>query len=449
MSDNFDFIAEISKGNIYTLLNPPEKEGGLAVFWLIQRLEEGLFPNNSFKESDIHEALKVTTPGSDAENSRSRHAFYNKIVSDLREYFLRYDEEKQLYTFKEHAFLFYRHSYEALIANFSPTQIERICSSLHEKLAQCQSLDHLFIWYKMEFKTFSPQLRRQVDFLDRQIDHSVTSFRENRRLNLQEGDILETLRQLEDKFESIRAHNRELRSAYREMESIRRVLEDKAQHYNDTELDDLVHEAIIFFQEIRKILTIIDKRLDRIQPRIKQLFANLNKPLFNTRVDRFFNHLIDNSTENPEGAKKEIVLPGNIPAARLWWLPQYFTIIERKANLFPVKLQKRELIPESAAAMQQAFAPFQQRLKQQDEISKWLEIIQKSLDANGEVSLSDYFFAIYQDKFELTLAISVVYRAITVYDRQDKYIVIINKENNISNPGFNTTIWETLIKKKV
>ncbi|MFX8373806.1 hypothetical protein ABTL76_19350, partial [Acinetobacter baumannii] len=89
---------------------------------------------------------------------------------------------------------------------------------------------------------------------------------------------------------------------------------------------------------------IIDKRLDRIQPKMRQLFSNLNKPLFNTRMERFLYHLIENCEEVMFGSKKTIRLPPNIPELSYFKLQQDFTIVERKKDLFPVKAKKRLVV---------------------------------------------------------------------------------------------------------
>src|SRR5690606_20030213 len=113
------------------------------------------------------------------------------------------------------------------------------------------------------------------------------------------------------------------------IDQIRRLMESYAATYNNSEVDTLVHTAITFFQEMRRTLGIIDKRLDRIQPKMRQLFSNLNKPLFNTRMERFLFHLIENCEEVLIGNKKTIRLPSQIPRLPHFKLHQDFTIVER------------------------------------------------------------------------------------------------------------------------
>ena len=446
----FYFLAEIAKENTYRLLFPDAK-AGMAIIWLYEKMERGVFQQNSFKETDIHEALRAVNPSIELDKSRHPKEHYNSIISNLLEYFLRYDDERRIYSFKEYAYDFCRQAHNILKANFSPTQIEKICFGLHEKLNRCEDLKLFLDWLKIDFDTFKPKLKSQLDFLDRQIDHSVTSLRENKKLNLQEGAILETLRQIDERFEVIRNQNIELRSAFREIDQIRRLMESYAATYENSEVDTLVHTAITFFQEMRRTLGIIDKRLDRIQPKMRQLFSNLNKPLFNTRMERFLYHLIENCEEVTIGTKKTIRLPSHIPRLSYFKLHQDFTIVERKKDLFPLKAKKRLVIPESPEAKSKAFASFQDKLQRQDEISRWIGIFKQEVDQSSHLCVSDYFFQIArpEDGLSLGLAIAVIYRSIAFFERQDQYTVNINLEKMVGDPEFKTSLWEIIISRKI
>lgn len=448
-SYKFQFLSEISKEKTYSLLYPDAK-AGLAIIWLYERIQNGTFQHNAFKEKDLHQALREVNPS--IENDKSRHpkGHYNAIIADLLEYFLRYDEERHEYSFKEYALIFCRQAYEILKASFSPTRIEKICFALREKLENCQSLESLLDWFKLDFDTFKPQLKSQLDFLDRQIDQSVNSLRQNKKLSFQEGTVLETLKQIDDRFETIRVQNKELRIAFKEIDQIRRLMEDYATKYDSSDIDMLVHNSVTFFQEMRRTLTIIDKRLDRIQPKIRQLFSNLNKPLFNYRVERFLYHLVENSIEVTRGNKKVTEFPGKIPSLGIIRMQQNLTIVERKNDLFPIQAKKRLVISESPEAKAKAFAKSQNRLGQQDDISIWIDRIHQEVDINGELCLSEYFFQIAKpdEPMSIMLAIAVIYRAIGFFEPQEKYNISINPDKIIQHPTFKTLLWEIIIQRK-
>ena len=446
----FHFLSEISKENSYRLLFPDPK-AGMAIIWLYEKLENGTFPNKLFKEADIHDALIQVNATNGTQTNYHLKEQYNIIIGELQEYFLRYDEEHQQYSFKEYAYTFCKYAKDTLKAFFDPTQIEKICFNLREKLSNVTTELKLIDWFSLEFATFKSQLKNQLDYLDKQIDQSVADLRENRKLNLHEGAIIETLRQIDERFEVIRNQNKELRIAFREIDEIRKLLESYAAVYDNDDIDKNVYDAITFFQDMRHILSLIDKRLDRIQPRIKQLFSNLNKPLFNARIEKFLAYLINCSTEIMANGKKELLLPEKIPAILLHTRIVNFTIVERKADLFPAKPRKRLIINETPELKIKAFANTFKQVMQQDDVTKWMSVIQKDVADNKQADLSTYFFTIFNQQKEdylLGLAIAVIYRTMKFFEQQEQYEVIVNTNVLRSQPGIKTTLWEMLIKQK-
>jgi len=441
----FHFLPEISKNNTYRLLYPDPK-AGLAVIWLYEKIEKGVFENKAFKEKDIHEALQsVTTTEQDVERYHPRE-HYNTMIADLQEYFLRYDEERQEYTFKEHAFSFCRQAHDTLKAFFDPTQIEKICYVLRERLEGRPDEAALLDWFRTDLQTFKPLLKGQLDSLDRQITLSVVDLRENKKLNLQEGAIIETLRQIDARFELIKSQSKELRIAFHEIDVIRRLMNAYADKYDNEAIHNHTHEAIEFFQDMRRTLSLIDKRLDRIEPRVKQLFSNLNKPLFNARVEKFLAFLI----ENAQKEQKTISLPPGIPPLYVEKTPLDFTIVERKNDLFPIRPQKRIAIPETLETKAKAFALAKEKLLRQDEITLWLSLIRKDVDEKQQVFFSDYFFEILNTKGDnaLTLAITVAFRVVVFFDRHPEYYLSIYPDRLMKQENKKTVIWEMNITKK-
>ncbi|RFM35037.1 hypothetical protein [Chitinophaga silvisoli] len=449
-SHTFHFLSEISKENTYRLLFPDSK-AGMAIIWLYEKLESGYFPDGFFKESDIHDAL-LDVSSVDLDNGKYHlKEHYNAIIGDLQEYFLRYDDEKQHYSFKEYAFSFCKHAKDTLKSFFDPTQIEIICSNLRDKLTSCDNEQKLLEWFSLEFSTFKPRLKSQLDYLDKQIDQSVADLRENRKLNLQEGTILDTLRQIDERFEIIRTQNKELRTAFRVTEEIRRSLNNYSEQYDNDEISKNTHNAITFFQEMRYVLLLIDKRLDRIQPRIKQLFSNLNKPLFNIKIEKFIGFLIRNSTEINIVGSRELSLPQGIHQVAINRELSDFIIVERKSDLFPTKPKKRIVVTENPELKQKAFASTINQVFQQDEVARWLNTLANRLQEEKMVDLSDFFFKILEEEKRenaLSLAISVVYRSIKLYEQQSQYEVLINPNVVKSKKGTKTTLWQIIIHQK-
>ncbi|MBD1365140.1 hypothetical protein IDJ77_15090 [Mucilaginibacter sp. ZT4R22] len=446
-NNNFDFLSEISKGYTYHLLFPDPK-AGLAIVWLYQRIESGVFLDKTFTEGDIHDALQAVNQTTTAVNARYSWEVYNRVIADLQEYFLYYDESRQVYKLKEYANEFCRHAYNTLKASFDPTIIEKICFSLRERLESYKEKGDLTDWFDIHFKTFQPVLRQQIDHLDRQIDHSVIEMRQN--LNLKNRNITEILKKIDARFDLIRKQNNELRAGFSEMDLIRRVLEAFAVQNEQERIGDLIFDAILFFQEMKQTLSLVDSRLDRIQPKVRQLFTNLNKPLFNSRIEGFLGNLILHSQITvAKGSKKILELPAGIPRTELHGPPMNFIIFERKKDLFPLKAKKRFIAEEDEAAKAIAFSGFKEKLVQQDVISGWIDQISKDLREAGSVRFSDYFFAIVRQgsEAELTLAVGLTFRVMRFFEQHNLYQLTI-QSHLATKPDNQISLWEMTIQKR-
>lgn len=441
---DFDFLSEIRKENTYGLLYPEQKIG-LAIILLYDKLVQKVFINNAFKERDIHEALDEVNPKMEKTDSRHPKEHYNSTISDLQEYFLRYDDENQLYTFKEYAYEFCRKSHDILRANFDPTRIEKICSDLRAKLEKSQTAESVMDWFTISFDTFKPDLKQQIDFLDRQIDYSVADLR--LRTSLSDSGIIELLKEVDSRLDEIRKQNKELRAAFREIEIIKHHLETLAMQDSTREVGDKIYEAFSFFKEMKYLLGLVDTRLDRIQPKIKQLFSTLNKPLFNTRIEKFLRLLLDKSKVEADGVKKQIVFPHTIPSFsfRKDTRPS-FTIFERKKDLFPAQRKKRPTYSENEDIKQHAFELSGKKILQHDEISSWIEKIETNIKKMGETPFTPFFFKIVKEKNgDFDLAVHVAYRIIREFSKNPERKIKIENYMVAQKPYNNIALWEMTI----
>ena len=444
-TSNFDFFSEITKDDNYQLLYP-QREVGLAIVWLYQKGLEGAFPDMTFKESDIHEALEAVNPKARSKTHRRPTEHYNRVISSLQEYFLRYDDEKQVYRFKEYANEFCKHAFSTLKSNFDPTQIERICKNLTKELTEAKNPLQVKDWITISFENFKPNLRQQIDFIERQIDHSVLELRQNISDN-ENTKIVQVLKEIDTRFDDIRSQNKELRGAFREFDTIKRNLDEKSMSIDDKEIGDSIHSAHLFLQEMKKLLSIVDSRLDRIQPKVKQLFSNLNKPLFNTKVEKFLRFLLDNSTLKVEKNRKVLLLPPNIPEIDSLRQLTKFSIVERKKDLFPARARKKLRYSENEESKLKAYQSSKNQFIKQDKIDIWLNRIDSDLQKEVRVHFSEYFFDILQrNNHDLNLAIELAYRVIR--DRKSyNWKLSISTENDRSNHVRNLELRNMSIEK--
>lgn len=444
----FDFLKEISKGSTYNLLFP-DPRAGIAVIWLYERVDNGSFIDKTFTESDIHQALSFAAKIDRTVADRNAWEFNNRLISELQEYFLYYDESRQVYKLKEYANEFCRRARNTLKASFDPTIIEKICLGLRERLEEYLQRGKLDDWLTVDFPAFQPQLRQQVDFLDRQIDHSVVEMRQN--LTVRDRNITITLKQIDERFDLIRKQNNELRAGFSEMDQIRRKLESISIDNEEEKLGDMLYGAITFFQEMKQTMSLVDSRLDRVQPKVKQLFSNLNKPLFNSRIEGFLAYLIGQSQvlASKKNSKRLIELPDGIPALKIYQERMNLCIVERKKDLFPIKAAKRFIAEQDEEARAVVFRSFSEKLQQQDTISVWVDRIMNDLVPSGRLRFSNYFFSCIggDGTLDIGLAIGLAHRCLKVFGQHPAYNLIITDELATRTEN-NISLWEIIIEKK-
>lgn len=412
----FNFFKEINNENHYHLLFP-KREVGLAIAWLYQQILDGFFPDSTFKETDIHDALDKMHPAAKKPDHRKQTDRFNIIVSDLQHYFIRYDEDKQAYFFKEYGIEFCKQAFDTLYGDFEPTRIEKICTDLKNALEACLTESDLKDWLDIKFSTFKPQLRHQIDYLERQIDKSVNEIRQS-RIKKDDASILETLRGISERFDLIRKQNKELSAAFRELDYIKQVLEQKSLSIEGKDLGDKVFAVQQFVQEMKKLLGMVDQRLDRIQPKVKQLFANLNKPLFNARIEKFLTYLLDHSPIVTVKSRKLLRLPDHIPEWCMYKQKLRFTVVERKKDLFPSTAKRKRTYRENKDRKKKAYTKSKKRFQEQNKVDLWFNQIQHDLEQKQEISFTSYFFrAFHENDQNLELAINLAYRVVQEHNQ--------------------------------
>lgn len=432
---SFDFLKEIKEPGVYQLLFP-KKEVGLAVMLLFEKIENKILPEGKFTEKDLHEAFAhIGQP-----NERYPKEIYSAHIAELQEYFLDYNQESQKYYFKDYAYRFYAYAKETLEGNFSPTQIEKICSHLTASLKQKQTLDELKFWLTSEFKKYEPNLREQVDFLDRQIIESVNKLKDH--TNNPSKSFVDVLQEVEANLDKAQEQSRELAAAYSETKVIRSILESRIDV--DSEADDLIADVHFFIKYLNERLDSIDRKLDRIQPKIRKLFATLNRPQFNSKVEKFLHFLLDFSIVN---RKKGAILPKGVNNPVLHTATSNFTIIERERELFPSKPKKQKTYSVSKEKIEENTQKILKVLDQHDLIKKWEQHIAAEIDLRGTIDLSSIFFQIMDETNEGQVAVSVIYSSIQRAHKSDilKFKMDKTKLTNIKVDG--VSLWKMKIQK--
>src|SRR5262249_15829363 len=114
----FDFLEEIQKPHLFRALFPEDK-AIRAILWLYARMNEGSFPSEKFKGNDIYQEFQETNK--DGQYSRMPLEHLHMHIQDLLEYFILYNDEEKIYSFRDYGKLYCKHAEEALAGNFNPT----------------------------------------------------------------------------------------------------------------------------------------------------------------------------------------------------------------------------------------------------------------------------------------------------------------------------------------
>lgn len=433
----FNFTKVINELDTYDLLFPT-RETGLAIIYLYEKIENGSFHEGKFLEKDLHEAFQR------AHKTKERYpkAKYDAGIVRLQEYFLDYNQETQKYFFKDYAYKFCRHAKETLHGAFNPTRIEQICNDLSQSLKTIETIDELRFWLENRFKKYEPDFREQVDFLDRQIVHSVEQLK--RDASFSGNGFISILMAISDNLEKAQTHAKELRSAYAETKSIQSILEKW--DVDDIEIIKLISGIYLFIRYINERLSSIDRKLDRIQPKIRQLFSTLNKPMFSTKVEKFLNHLLNNSTVS--FTEKAITLPSPILPFQIYQNTPDFTIIHKDRQLFPPRPKPRAIYAQNPEIIKRNTERVEKRIHEQDTVQKWEESIISELNLRGIVDLSAFFFQIIKEGNESQIAVSVIFNVIKTSYGNDGLVLEINTEIQADPEVQNISIWKMVIRKK-
>ncbi|WP_428231869.1 hypothetical protein [Flavobacterium sp.] len=436
---NFDFIKILNEEKTYKLLFP-DREIGLAIVLIYEKIVEGDFVDEKFTEKDLHEAFERIYKTKE----RYPKEVYSSHIMDLQEYFLDYSQESQKYFFKDYAYKFCRHAKETLKGAFNPTRIQEICSHLSNTLEKSNDIGELIFWLKVIFKKFEPDLREQIDFLDRQITESIEVLKKETDFSNQ--GFIEILIATDLSMNNAQNHVKELRSAYSETKTIRGLLENKQN--TDNEINELISEVYSFVKYINERLNSIDRKLDRIQPKIRQLFSTLSKPLLSSKIEKFIYLLLYKSTVESNNRNKPVVFPSNITVPKIHIETPNFTIIDKDRELFPSKPKERKIYIENHKEIGKNVKKAEDKIKEIDTIRNWEKYILSEIKLKGSIRLSEVFFKIIQENKSSQIAVSVTFNIIKyVYGNKEKFKLQIDKELEIHPEFKNITLWKMKVIK--
>lgn len=436
--DIFDFKDEASKQANYHALFPEQREG-IVIIHLYEGVVSGRYDNERFTGDEIHRLFEATMTANKKETTYIK-AYNKERIIRLQKFFLNYDEETRTYSFQEYGLSFCEMAKETLEGSFRPTEIQVICSSLKKLLYEAQESEaDLRRWFEVHFKHYHPTLKKHIDYLDRQIDDAVSKLRKDTLAqNLKPLQLLETV---SDDLKDVQKKNEDLRGAFNETNSISLLLTEI--DTDNREMLDLIEDKVHFFEDIQSRLRGTDRRLDRIQPKIKQLFAAFRNPEYSAQTDRFIRFLLKHSTLKKTWNDKQVVFPKEIPEVLLKFKrPRHFHF-DRDRDLFPTRSKPRQTYEPDLEAEQENQAFLDKAYADSEKIENWINQILAELRNSKQLNLSEIYFRVLKDVEDFSIAIKVYFNILDIGYAKDEYNIDIDKTKLVKGEGL--ILWNTIM----
>jgi hypothetical protein len=436
--DIFDFKDEASKQANYHALVPKRREG-IVILHLYDGVVSGRYDNGRFTGDEIHRLFEVTMTAKEKRTKYVKSYNKNRIIR-LQKFFLSYDEETRTYSFQEYGLNFCKTAKETLAGSFEPTEIQVICSSLKKLLNEAlESEEDLNRWFEVHFKHYHPTLKKHIDYLDRQIDDAVSKLRKNTLA--QNVKPLQLLQTVSDDLKDVQKKNEDLRGAFNETNSISQLLTEIDS--DNRELLDLIDEKVQFFEEIQRRLRGTDRRLDRIQPKIKQLFAAFRNPEYSAQTDRFIRFLLKYSTLKRTSNDKKVVFPKEIPKVLLKFKRPRHIHFDRDRDLFPTRSKPRMTYEPDLEAEKKNQAILNKAYTDSETIENWKNLILAELRQRKQLNLSEIYFRVLKESADFTIATKVFFNIIDIAYDKEEYNIEIDKTKLVKQEGL--ILWKTIL----
>jgi len=441
---DFNFIDTIGHFDTYQLLFPKKLES-MVIIALFVRQKQGKYPDGLFGEEDIH-ALFSTYGGTDVGKGKPYQRSINKEkLRKLLKFFLNYDEEKRMYYFQSYGTAICELMEKTLEGLIKPTDIGRICQNLKRELITAQDdEDELIQWFSISLDAYKNNLSQQTDFLHKQIDNAVSKLRKD--VLSEDKNPVELLKTVRDDLTEVQEKNRELRIAFQDVDGITNDL--NRIDTENIEIIDYVDKTNKFFSRINSKLRSTDNRLDRIQPKIRQLFATLSRPEWSAKTEKFIHFLLKNSTLKKVKNNREIVFPKEIFSFKKHIDTPRLITFKRDESLFPTPTKPRRKYGVNPEIQKQNKQELQQEIDELKRIEVWVSQLLAELDKDGQMNASEAFFRVLKIDQDFTIASEVYFDLIEKVQQQKKFEVNVLPQESVMGEQTKSILWKVMIKRK-
>ena len=439
----FDFIEELRKEQTYKLLFPDKKEG-IVIALLYEKLQQNGYENDQFSAQDIHNLFKLVDDYNPQENNKYQYERNVEKIRNLQRFFLSYDDATQLYSFQGYGIQFCQIAEKTLEGTCNPTEIEIICKKLRKELDGALNNDKdLLNWFTYDFAPFKAKLKEQIDFLYIQITDSVKKLRNDTTSKGQNS--LDLLITVNNDLSEIQQKNKDLRAAYNETDEITNILMQLDSDHPKVLTN--IQETARFFRSIRSRLNASDSKLGRIQPRIKQLFSSLNKPIFNAKTERFIDFLLQHSTVERQYNDKVIVMPEMVKSFEMHSLKSRLMLLNNERSLFPLKPKERARYERNKQVEKKNQEFLDKSIENFKIIGKWVDGFWQELNIQGTLDASLSFMKVLEEEKDFTIATKVYFSLLEKAHSNNNFNVSIEKQNQIKDKTTKISVWKTTMTK--
>lgn len=446
MDKDFHFYHELKKEKYYDPLIP-KKEAGLVIILLYEQWKSGKYDSNNFTEAAVKSAIEQVASDLGNKYERKPHERFKEVNIRLQEYFLLRNENTNRYNITQYGIEFCERIHEKLVLEFKPTDIEKILADLIESLKSYIEKGDFPHWYNYQYAPQRINIKNQVETLYRKVEDSVREFRTATKLD--DKTFLEIVRKVDVSLGVIGKHSQELKDAFWGAEDIKGLLLQLSFDTASHEISFQKESVRLFIEEINNDLRIINQRIDRIRPKLRQFITSINQRNFDRNTELFLRLLLNKSGFTKNGNKKKIKLPKGINSNIIFQPESDFTIVEEG------RLQPKQPIP--------IYRPKQNDIKKQKQLEKaeidffirnriryWLKQLKLELHENGVLDFTPTYFAILdkEKKYKNTIAIKVASGLFRKYTKLRSYKVTVEKTMMTDMKHSNLAIWKMKICKR-
>ncbi|MDQ3099904.1 MAG: hypothetical protein M3R08_00835 [Bacteroidota bacterium] len=439
----FNFTEAVQRSDTFRQLFPDEVEG-MVIISLYERLNARRYENGYFSEEEIHRFFASFQGKDSSDGSYYPKARNKERIKRLLRFFLNYDEEKRLYSLQQYAYAFCDLSKNTLKGALTPTEIEVICRNLKEDLQAARGDDKALLnWFDISLDAYQTRLAQQTDFLHQQIDVAVRQLRKD--VLDQNREPLDLLKQVSDDLADIQNKNQELRIAFEDTNKIVSLLIGI-----DTENEAVIvhiRNSQAFFSRIQGKLRSTDRRLDRIQPKIKQLFAILRQTEWTANTERFIHFLLQRSEVQGSGNEKKVLLPNGVSPFVFRGQRVRLLTFKREETLFPTPARPRKSYPVDEAFQEEARKQLREEIDKINRVAGWINQLMAQLAKDGQLDASRSFFEVMETDQNFVLASQVLFGLMDRVYLSTEYEVRISKHEIVAPLPSKNALWKTTIQK--